>query len=126
VSVYVYADALALTPMLLLEYESIDADPATGRRFFLFANQIGAPVLVEDDHAKAIWSASLDPYGTAHVRPSDTVSIPLRFPATTRTLSQRCSTIGSGTTVRSWDATCNPTRSGSAAASTCMLTQPIR
>ncbi len=79
VRIYVYADAFALVPMLFLEYDSLDADPATGRRYFLFCNQVGAPVLAEDDWGHKVWSARLDPYGVAHIDPSSQIDVPLRF-----------------------------------------------
>src|SRR5262249_8458962 len=78
--VYVYADPLALVPLLFLDYDSIDADPASGRRYFVFCDQVGAPVLVQDDQGHKAWLARLEPYGTAHVDPSGTVDLALRFP----------------------------------------------
>jgi RHS repeat-associated protein len=80
VRLYVYADRLALVPLMLLEYDSVDADPASGRRYFVFCNQIGAPVLVEDGEGRQVWSARLDPYGKAHVDPGSSLDMPLRFP----------------------------------------------
>ena len=54
--VYVYADAFALVPVLFLDYDSVDADPASGRRYFLFCNQIGAPVFVQNDSGQKAWA----------------------------------------------------------------------
>jgi RHS repeat-associated protein len=76
----VYADPLALVPLLFLDYDSVDADPASGRRYFVFCNQVGAPVAVQDDRGQKVWQARLDPYGGAHVDPSSTIDLALRFP----------------------------------------------
>src|SRR5690606_24748261 len=35
VRVYVYPDAFAMVPMLFLDYESIDADPKSGKRYYV-------------------------------------------------------------------------------------------
>ena len=77
---YVYADEVALAPFLFLEYESLDADPASGRRFYVFTNQVAAPIHVEDDSGASVWSARIDPYGNADVDSSSTIELNLRFP----------------------------------------------
>src|SRR5262249_13194863 len=78
--IYVYADAFALVPMLFLEYDGLDADPSSGRRYFLFSDQIGAIVRVEDDQGHPVWRARIDPYGSAHIDPSSSIDLALRFP----------------------------------------------
>jgi RHS repeat-associated protein len=80
VRIYVYADAFAMTPILFVEYESIDADPASGKRYFIFSDHLGSPALVEDDNGKAVWQARLDPYGKAHIQSKAAIEMPLRFP----------------------------------------------
>jgi len=80
VRVYVYAAPLALTPIAFVEYDALDAPPASGRRYVVYANQIGAPVLVEDADGRVAWQARLDPYGRAHVEPGATIDMPLRWP----------------------------------------------
>ena len=80
VRIYVYADAFAMTPILFVEYESIEADPASGKRYFVFSDHLGAPVLIEDDSGKAIWQARLAPYGKAHIQSKAEIEMPLRFP----------------------------------------------
>jgi RHS repeat-associated protein len=69
-----------MTPILFVEYESIDADPVSGKRYFIFSDHLGSPVLVEDDDGKVIWQARLDPYGAAHIRGKAAMEMPLRFP----------------------------------------------
>lgn len=78
--IYIYADDTALAPFLFLEYESLDAEPESGKCYYLFTNQICAPIRVEDDAGKIVWSARIDPYGKAHVNPASTIEMPLRFP----------------------------------------------
>jgi RHS repeat-associated protein len=80
VRIYVYADAFAMTPILFVEYENIEADPASGKRYFIFSDHLASPVLVEDDDGKAVWQARLDPYGAAHIQSKAALDMPLRFP----------------------------------------------
>jgi RHS repeat-associated protein len=80
IRVYVYPDELAVVPLLFLEYESLEADPASGKRYFLFCDQIGTPVRVKDDAGMSVWSARIEPYGRAHVDPRARIEVPLRFP----------------------------------------------
>ena len=77
---YIYADDVALAPFLFIEYASLDAEPESGKRYYVFTNQVGAPIRVEDDGGKVCWSAQIDPYGTAHIDPGSTIDMPLRFP----------------------------------------------
>src|SRR5439155_7236387 len=46
--VYVYADLLALVPLLAVDYDSAEANPASGRVLAIFTDQLGAPILAED------------------------------------------------------------------------------
>ena len=78
--VYVYPDAFALVPMLFLDYDSVDADPATGKRYHLYTDHLGCPELVLDDAGKTVWRARIDPYGTAHVDIGTDFHQPLRWP----------------------------------------------
>jgi RHS repeat-associated protein len=80
VRVYVYVDHAALVPFLLIDYAHEKADPATGRCGFIFTNQIGVPIRVEDRHGEALWSATIDPYGRAHIDPRAQLELNLRFP----------------------------------------------
>ena len=78
--VYVYTDAFALVPMLFLDYDSVDADPASGKRYHLYTDHLGCPELVLDDAGKTVWRARIDPYGTAHVDIGADFHQPLRWP----------------------------------------------
>ncbi|HKX27677.1 MAG TPA: RHS repeat-associated core domain-containing protein, partial [Blastocatellia bacterium] len=80
VRIYVYADAFAVTPILFVEYESLESDPASGRRYAIFSDHLGSPAWVEDDEGKVVWQARLDPYGAAHLPGNRTVELHLRFP----------------------------------------------
>lgn len=77
---YVYADALALTPLLFLDYESVDAPPESGRRYFVFSDQIGTPQRIEDESGREVWRADVSPYGHADVTVDGSMEFNLRFP----------------------------------------------
>jgi RHS repeat-associated protein len=78
--VYVYEDHVALVPFMFVEYAGLDAELASGRRYYIFTNQIGVPIRVQDDAGRTHWSARIDPYGLAHVDAVSTLEMPLRFP----------------------------------------------
>ena len=80
VRLYLYVDEAALVPFLFVEYDGLDADPASGRRYYVFTNQVGAPVRVEDDHGAVAWSAEISPYGQARVAEGSRIDLSLRFP----------------------------------------------
>jgi RHS repeat-associated protein len=80
VRLYLYLDEAALVPFMWVEYESLEAAPESGRRYFLFTNQIGVPLQVEDERGKIVWSAQIDPFGQAQVSAESTLEMPLRFP----------------------------------------------
>lgn len=77
---YFYVDDTALSPFLFIDYERVDANPESGRRYYIFTNQVSAPVRVEDDNGQTMWSARIDPYGKTHVEPGSKISLHLRFP----------------------------------------------
>ena len=77
---YIYADHTALAPFLFIEYESVDSEPESGKRYYIFTNQVSAPIRVEDDTGRTVWSARIDPYGAAQVDPASTVEVTLRYP----------------------------------------------
>jgi len=78
--VYVYADAFAMVPLLFLDYDDPDADPSTGRRYFLQCDHLGAPVRVEDEEGDVMWRARVTPYGSIVVSDKPLIEMPLRFP----------------------------------------------
>ncbi len=77
---YVYADPLALTPLLFLDYESIDAPLDSARRYFVFGDQIGTPQRIEDEFGHEVWRADVSPYGRADVTSDSSLEFNLRFP----------------------------------------------
>jgi RHS repeat-associated protein len=77
---YVYADPLALAPLLFLDYDAVDAPLPSGRRYFIFADQIGTPCLVEDEAGTAAWRAQVSPFGGAQPRSEAGLQLDLRFP----------------------------------------------
>jgi RHS repeat-associated protein len=77
---YVYADTLAATPILFLDYDSVDAHPESCRRYFVFADQVGAPTVIEDSSGVVVWQGRMAPYGNLELSPKSTISCDLRFP----------------------------------------------
>lgn len=80
VRVYVYADVLAMTPLMFVEYASTDAEPDTGEVFLVFGDQIGTPVRVVDRAGEVVWSAHIEPFGRARIHPASRIEFHLRFP----------------------------------------------
>ncbi len=78
--VYVYADAFAMVPILFLDYESVEADPTSGTRYYVITDQRGCPERILDDQGVIVWKAAIDPYGTARVEVGQSFHQPLRFP----------------------------------------------
>lgn len=78
--IYVYTNRLALTPVAFVDYTDRDADPADGAAYFVFTDQRGAPVLVEDNNGTERWQARLEPYGKATIDSRDGLVLNLRFP----------------------------------------------
>lgn len=77
---YIYADSLALTPLFFLDYDSVEASPGSCRRYFVFADQVGAPCLIEDENGTEVWRARIEPFGTAQVQTGKQIEFNLRFP----------------------------------------------
>jgi RHS repeat-associated protein len=77
---YIYADSLALTPLFFLDYDSVEAPPESCRRYFVFADQIGTPCLIEDEDGTEVWRARIQPFGTAQVETGKQFEFNLRFP----------------------------------------------
>ncbi len=77
---YVYADPLALTPMVFIEYESIEADPSTGKRYVVLSDQIGTPICIEDAAGKVVWQAKIEPFGEAKLSADNLIEFHFRFP----------------------------------------------
>lgn len=77
---YVYPDDLALTPMLLVDYDDAEAAPRSGRVGVVFSDQVGAPVLVEGPQGETLWQGHLAPFGEVDVAPGSTIALNLRFP----------------------------------------------
>ncbi|HEX6068611.1 MAG TPA: RHS repeat-associated core domain-containing protein, partial [Longimicrobiaceae bacterium] len=80
VRLFLYPDLKALVPFMFVDYPADAAAPEQGRRYYLFTDQIGTPTHVEDAKGREVWSADIDPFGTAHVAASAGLELPLRFP----------------------------------------------
>ncbi|MGO9109813.1 MAG: RHS repeat-associated core domain-containing protein [Thermoguttaceae bacterium] len=77
---YVYADPLALTPLLFLDYDSVDAPLESARRYFIFSDQIGTPQRIENEAGHEVWHADIGSYGQADVASDAAIVFNLRFP----------------------------------------------
>jgi RHS repeat-associated protein len=77
---YLYADPLAMTPLMFLDYDSFQAPPDSGRRYFIFTDQIGTPCLIEDESGAEVWRAAIEPFGGAKVASGARIEFNLRFP----------------------------------------------
>ena len=78
--VYVYADALAMTPLLFVDYASVDAAPESGVVYAVLADHLGCPERVEDMAGQTVWSAVVAPYGALQVTAGAAFQQPLRWP----------------------------------------------
>jgi RHS repeat-associated protein len=78
--VYVYPDGFSLVPLLFIDYDNIDADPASGKRYHVHTDHLGCPELVLDDAGHTVWRARIDAYGAAHVDVGQQFHQPLRWP----------------------------------------------
>jgi RHS repeat-associated protein len=77
---YIYADVLALTPLMFVDYDSVDADPSSGNCYFVFSDQIGTPITVEDEVGRVVWHASIEPLGKAKLSSENKIKFNFRFP----------------------------------------------
>ena len=80
VRLYVYADPLALTPLLFLDYDSLEVAPELGKRYIVLTDQTGTPRAIETDDGGAAWSADVKPFGRVHIAPGATIEFNMRFP----------------------------------------------
>ena len=77
---YVYTDPLALSPIMFLDYEAMDAPIEECQRYFVFSDQIGTPCLIEDEQGYDVWSANVAPFGNATLASGAKIEFNLRFP----------------------------------------------
>jgi RHS repeat-associated protein len=63
IRIYVYLDRLALTPILFVEWGSLEAPLDSGRTYSVVGNQLGTPIWVENDAGECVWNARYAPYG---------------------------------------------------------------
>ncbi|QDV26400.1 RHS repeat-associated core domain-containing protein [Aureliella helgolandensis] len=77
---YVFADPLALTPMMFADYDSVDAEPNSGKRYIVLSDQIGTPICIEDAAGQVVWRASIEPFGEARLASENRIDFNLRFP----------------------------------------------
>ena len=78
--VYVYADHFALTPLLVIDYASVDAAPESGVVHLVFPDQLGCPERIEHLDGTIVWNARISAYGKATVDIGAHFHQPLRWP----------------------------------------------
>jgi RHS repeat-associated protein len=66
--VYVYVHHRARMPFMFVDYADKNAAPQDGKCFFIFTNQLGAPVRIEDQEGATVWQARYEPFGETQVR----------------------------------------------------------
>jgi RHS repeat-associated protein len=80
VRVYVYADQRAVVPLLSIAYDSVDAEPDSGRCSFYVSDHLGCVERVLDIEGHTVWRARLEPYGVAHLETGEELYQPFRQP----------------------------------------------
>ncbi|MEX3967414.1 RHS repeat-associated core domain-containing protein [Paraburkholderia sp. EG286B] len=79
--IYVYVNGTSYLPFMFIDYDSWDADPASGRSYYVFSNQVGLPEWIEDISGACVWSAKeINPYGEICVAPGNELEYNLRWP----------------------------------------------
>lgn len=78
---YVYANEEAFLPFMFVDYAGVDAEPESGKAYFVFYNQVGLAEWIEDETGKTVWRAEdIDPYGWITVGEGNFIEYDLRFP----------------------------------------------
>ena len=77
---YIYADLLSLTPLLILDYARVSAPLDSGLRYFIFTDQIGTPCRIENDRGDEVWRAQIGPFGRADIAAGAKIQFDMRFP----------------------------------------------
>jgi RHS repeat-associated protein len=80
VRIYVYADAYALVPLWVLDYDGLEAPVDQGVRYNVYTDQIGVPLLLEGPRGGIAWRATVAPYGAAQVGADRQTELALRWP----------------------------------------------
>jgi RHS repeat-associated protein len=78
--VYVYPDARSIIPLLFVDYESMEATPSSGKRFYVHCNHLGTPEWILDDAGKTVWRARINPYDVEVEKNRPDFYQPLRSP----------------------------------------------
>lgn len=78
--IFVYAATRAIVPLLFLDYDSVEAPPESGKRYFVFCDWRGSPELVVGEDGQVAWQALLEAYGCARMGRAEALHQPLRFP----------------------------------------------
>jgi len=78
---YVYPNEGALVPIMFLDYDGVDAEPSSGKRYTVFCDQVGQPAVIYDAQGATVWAvAQSDPYGALDLDSRSRIDYALRFP----------------------------------------------
>jgi len=78
---YVYPTSDALLPIQFIDYDSVEAEPESGRSYSVHYDQVGLPKLIYDAKGEVVWySPSSDAYGLIEEDARNRVGYALRFP----------------------------------------------
>ncbi len=81
VRLYLYVNETALLPFMFIDYAGLDADPKSGKAYFVLCNQAGLPERIVDGDGQTAWFAeNIDPYGTSRVAAGNSIDYALRWP----------------------------------------------
>ena len=81
VRVYAYTTSDAFVPFAFVDYDGLDAEPFDGRIYYVFTNQIGAPIRIEDGAGEPVWLAErYQAYGALELAPGARIECNLRWP----------------------------------------------
>lgn len=79
--IYQYASGTSLVPIGFTDYDSVDADAASGRSYYVFSDPVGMPLCIQDQDGEVVWWADrLDPYGAIQVAQGSRLEYNLRWP----------------------------------------------
>ncbi|KVL67674.1 polymorphic toxin type 15 domain-containing protein [Burkholderia ubonensis] len=79
--VYIYANESALLPFMFVDYTGLEADPKSGRPYFVLCNQAGLPERVVNRDGQTVWETEdIDPYGMSRVAQGNAIEYALRWP----------------------------------------------
>ena len=79
--IYLYAGWECWTPLAFVDYPSEDAAPQAGQLYHVFSDQLGAPLHIEDQDGRRVWSVTNpEAYGAVELSRDCSIEYSLRWP----------------------------------------------